>query len=352
MVATDPYSWWRNAVALAEADPSWWRNPPPSCAITEEAHAGRYRATMYKDGPLVPVAIWWHQQVDADGEVTGDDKLVCRMGFDGEKLIEGDDLDKRWLFIAKRPVSEANYDAALKNKAWHDIDQAITRPQRQDKPHPLSERHGSPPPMGHNAPADEIESIRDQIETAKTNVDAYAKIEDDTTAARAQSLRSRLLELSREADKRREALKKPHLEAGKEIDDAWQPLKKDAKAAADTLARALGTYETAKANAARELLRRAEEAARKAEAAGKPAPQTPAPEPLPTQIKGGYGRAAPIKVVKIVTEITDHKALIAWAISVDQGTAIYGFALKMAQDAVNAGHQVPGVTVEEQRKVA
>ena len=88
--------------------------------------------------------------------------------------------------------------------------------------------------------------LRDQIDAAKAGVGTYAKISDDETAGKAQSLRSRLNELSGEADKKREALKRPHLEAGKAIDKEWQPLVKSAKEAADGIRSALSAYETDK----------------------------------------------------------------------------------------------------------
>ena len=271
------------------------------------AHPGFYRKRMARKGPWVPVAIF-----EDDGE------LIALVG--AEKV----DPAGIWTFCCRNAVSEAAYHSFVETGEWFDLDQNIAPP---------------PTPIGHNEPADEAEMMRDQIDSAKRGISDYSIIEDDTMAKRAQSLRSRLLELSREADKKREAEKKPHFEASK-----------DAKAAADGIAAALNTYETAKARAAAEERRRAEEAERKAAEAGKPVPlPAPAPQPLPTQIKGGYGRAANIKIVKVVTAVTDWQALYNF---MKDRAEVTDVLLKLAQRAVDAGHEVPGVTVEEQRKVA
>ena len=252
-----------------------------------------------------------------------------------------------WLQCCKNPVTKDAYDAAVTTGEWPDIPAEITAPE------PEPDRHA----IGGNAPP-ETDSIKDMIEAVKSKLADYAKITSDDQMARAQSLRSRLLDLAREADKKRNAEKRPHLEAGKAVDAAWQPLVKDAKAAADALAAALGDYLTAKDRAAKEDARKAEESAAKASATGKLPPDDAytAPAPQPAQIKGGYGRAATVKAVKVVTEIADWDALWGFLKSAGIGGTVHpelrDLMMKLAQRAVDAGNDVPGVTIEERKKVA
>lgn len=293
------------------------------------AHPGFYRRRMKKGGALVPIAIYVHE-----GELVA----LVDGGFENPL--------NHWLRCCEDHVSEAAYRQALKTGQWPDVD-----PNIQVKAEEIVTTI-APPPIGHNAPPDEAVALKDQIETVKAGLGAYEKIKDDDTAKQAQSLRSRLLELAREVFKKHKAEKEPSLEAGRAVDDRWKPLEKDAKAAADQLADALSVFFTEKDRLAKEDERKAQAAADKAAAAGKPAPeQTPwsAPAPQPTQVKGGYGRAAPVKVVKVVKEVTDWEAL--WAF-LKKHPDLRHFMEQLAQRAINAGHDVPGVTVEERRKVA
>ena len=314
---TDRYAAWR---AMLAKEPFEVHDGDPQC--------GFYRKTKYKGGPKVGVAIFPHPD-------TGE--LVALV--DGK---EADLMNDLWLWpmVTADPISEKEYRKWEETGQWSDVD----------------------PSIGHNLPAgdDGLDEIRDQIENAKAGADAYAEIVDDETAARAQSLRARLNELSRAADKRRKDLKEPHLRAGKAVDEAWNPLVKDAKSAADAIARSLSAHETRKARAAdaarrkaEEERRRQEEEAQKAVEAGKPSPKLATihdPDPVQevTVIKGGYGRAATVKVVKI-TRVVDQDAAYGY---LKTHPELVDLIAKLAQRAVDAGHIVPGVDVSEERKVS
>jgi hypothetical protein len=320
----DTWEWWQLAVAgtkeIGSSDLPIHADMP---------HTGYYR-TKRIGGGLVPVAIW----KDVNGDWIG--------------LVDGDLVDDRkvragWVWYAKRPVTQAEYDTAVATGTWPDVDAAAA-------PQPVAQTSVAPPPMGDNLPPNESEILKDQIETAKSGVARYAAIADDVTAGKAQSLRARLLELAREADKKREELKKPHFEAGKAVDLEWQPIIKDAKAGAALIASALSAFETEKWRAAEAERREADEERRRSEAKGKPAPPPyEEPAPLPTTVRGGYGRAASIKVVKVVTEVTDWNLLFAY---IKDTPSLQVKMIEIAEHLVKNGHTVPGVKIEEQRRVA
>lgn len=325
------YDWWINAQAGHEVG-------GPVCPVHDGiANPGFYRRRFKRKvapgagtaplGPWVPVAIF----VKDDGELVA--------------LIDGEYEDplKHWLSCCRNHVSEAAYRKAVETGEWDDLDENV-----KPAPEPVQTTI-APPPIGHNAPADPADAMKDQVETAASGLKDYEKILNDDHAARAQSLRARLLELSREADKQRVAEKEPHLEAGKAVDARWQPIVKRAKAAADAIASALSAFLTEKARAEERERLAAEEAARKAKKPVEPSP-APAPSPSqPTQIKGGYGRAAHVSVVKVVTGVTDWDAL--WGF-LREHPELKAHMQELAQRATDKGHTVPGVTIEEQRKVA
>ena len=313
----DQFSEWR--VLLKGEDVAFNQDDPIS---------GYFRTRFFKDGPLEPVAIWR----DDDGL-----NIYC----DGKPV----ELSKVWPWAARNPVTYAAYEARIKTGQWPDIDATVHSQNR--------EAIG-----GNRPPEDPAVILQEQIESAAAGASAYAEIADDTTAAKAQTLRSRLLELSGQADKHREALKRPHLEAGRAIDDKWQPIIKGAKLVADKIRNALSRWETAKLAKEREAQRAAEAAARKAREATDIAlavndamspPPTPQPPAAASNIKGAAGRAAAVKLVRVVTEITDQDTLYS---ALRERAEIKDLLLKLAQRSVDAGIEVPGIKIEEQRRVA
>jgi hypothetical protein len=322
---SDLYATWR---ALLAGERAPLHESEPAC--------GFYRLSRSKDDKtMVGVAIW---AKDAEAtEPPGHDGVYAMRD---NRLV---DVERVWPFCARYPVTEEAFRAWETAGVWPD-DHPVTAPA-----------------IGHNS-GDDIEVLRDQIESASAGASDYAAIDSDEKQAKAQSLRARLLELGREADKQREAEKRPHLEAGKAVDAKFQPLVKAAKTAADQIAKAMSAWETLKARRAAETQRKADEArrvaeekARKAAEAGKPVPApvlVPDPEPVPQpamQVKGAYGRAASVRIVHVVTAITDAPALFAF---LKDHPELKALMLTLAQRAVDKNFSVPGVTVEERRKVA
>lgn len=281
------YAYWRDALEgkfgpIHDGDP----------------HPGFYR--LRRRGQVdQPVAIWR----DMDG-------ICCAVS--GRE----DDASELWTFVADKPITEAVYRAVVAGEPWPDIAPSVAA-------------------LTNSESADPADILRDQIEACKADIAGFTTITDDTQQAAAQSLRSRLLELSREADKTREKLKAPHHEAGKAVDAKWQPLVKDAKAAADKVAAAMGAWETEKARVAAE--------------ANAPSPPVAAPAPAPAApIKGAYGRAASVRVVRIAT-VVDQDRLYA---AIRDNSELKAAMQRIAQAIVNGGETVAGVEITEERRVA
>jgi bacterioferritin (cytochrome b1) len=315
------YGWWQRALAGEKV------GGPTLLVHDGDAQPGFWRRRESRGGPFRPVAIW-----EEDG------KLVA--------LDDGREADpaELWSFICRFAVSEEFYRQRVETGKWPDEDNAVAASL-------------VPPPAGHNKPpTDPLEVLRESIDTALKGVEDYSKVTSDEAAAKAQSLRSRLLELSGTAEKEREQRKRPHFEAGKAVDEAWQPLVKMAKAGADAIRAAISAFETAqdKARKAAEaerqrLVQEAEKARLEAEAAGKPAPipvQAPPPpvEPVKPQIRGAYGKAASKTVIKVAKVVDYDKAYL----SLRTHPELKALIDQLAQRAVKAGVTVDGVEVEDQ----
>lgn len=330
----DIWTWWRAALANP-------REIGRSLPVHDgEPNQGYFRVRYGRDKPFEPVAIW-----KEDGQW-----LAYRSGRD----VSASDI---WTSCCRHPVSYEAYNSAMEGKGWPDDDAVVVK---QVQP---------PAPIGDNSgEVDAVETLRDQIDAALKGKDAYAKISDDATAAKALSLRNRLNELSGQADKIRVKEKEPHLTAGKAVDEKWQPLVKKAKAGADEVKGAIAAWETEKLRRQREIerqqaeeLRQQEEARRAAEADGAAPeanaeadvalapPPSPAPAPAPTPIQPTYGKAASVSVKVVVKDVTDWQAL---AIYMSGHPDCQAVLRTLAQRALDAGRtNIPGITTDERASV-
>jgi len=321
----DPqYAWYFKALEVGGGR-QLSKDQQRALGVTHEPQSGFYRKRN-KNGPDVPVAIW-----------NGEMGLVA---VAGDNPVDPVDI---WTWVCSWPITEAVYrDVAESGGVWPGSDPVV------------DEQVAS---VGHNSGAvDEAEAFADQVDAAEKGKDAYAKISDDEQLAAAQSLRSRLLELKSEGEKKHKKEKEPHLEAGRAVDKRWLPNVKRAQAAADDIRAKMGAYETEKLRKQREIEAAriaAEMAARKeAEKNNAPVAVEPAPEPVaaaPTPIRGSYGRAASVSVINVVTAITDQDALYRF---LRDHPDLKDCMFDLAKRAVAKGHTVPGVSVEEQAKVA
>jgi hypothetical protein len=326
----DPWAFWQAAL----------KNPSEigkSLPVHDgDARQGYWRAKN-RDKTFDPVAIFYPE---------GSDTLIA---YRAGREVKPDEI---WSWCCRYPVTFEAYNNAVAGKGWPDDDAVVAA---QIAP--------PAPTIGDNSgEVDDSEKLKDQIDAAIKGVDAYAQITDDETAAKAQSLRNRLNELSGEADKKRDALKRPHLDAGTKIDKTWMPLVKNAKAGADKVKAAMEAWETEKLRQRREEERRQQEDLRKQQEAalaaapvsGDPEPiAAPVPEPptvaAPTSIRASYGKAASVKATVVVDEVTDWAKLAVYMSSHEECRTLLR---QLAQRALDAGRtNIPGITTTEIAKV-
>jgi hypothetical protein len=330
-----PWAWWqaalKNPAAIGKTLP----------VHDGDAQQGYYRAKN-RDKGFDPVAIFYPE---------GSEQLVA---YRAGREVRAEDI---WSWCCRYPVSYEAYNAALEGKGWPDDDKVVAAQLATPATAPAAE-----PTVGDNSgDVDEATTLKDQIENALAGMKAYEKISDDKTAEKALSLRNRLNELSRDADKIRTREKEPHLEAGKAVDSKWQPLVKKAKAGADQVRDAMSAWETVKLQRRREEERKQQEAARAAEEARRAAePATGEqhgeaavleapkvdvqPDAAPSTIRGSYGKAASVSAKTVVDEVTDWQALAVYMSSHKEAQTLL---LQLAQRAIDAGRSVPGITIKE-----
>jgi hypothetical protein len=306
----------------------------------DDPFCGFYRWKQ-RDKTYKPVAFWYDPD-DAS-------KMLCVV--DGE-LVE-DNLRAReiWTYCCAHPVTHEAYTAVVeRGEPWSDSDPRLTPRalKRAASYAPGEEATTNNPPA--ESPLDEC---RNKIANAKGGLDDYKTIADDEQLARAKSLKNRLTELAGEADKQRDALKRPHLEAGRAVDAEWMPVVNDAKDAARAVQASMDAYATKMLQARRAAEAEVERRRLKeqAEASNEAPAGAVAPAPIAettTRVQPGYGRAGSIKTENKVTDITDIDALFGF---LKTHKELREKMLELAQRAVSAGYEVPGVKIEERAKV-
>ena len=345
-------------------EPTWdyWQAALAGTAgATSEGYPeqGFWRKPNQKGG-FDAVAIWWQ-----------DGQWWARLGAD-----RYEDAIQIWTWCAKHPIAHEEYEKVLAGGTWSNLDPVVAEQIAEGQAGKKAQARREAAAGNNSSEADPAEILKDQIEAALKGVDAYGKIESDEQAGAAISLRNRLNELKNEADKLREKMVRPHLDAQQAINGKWMPLVKGAEAGGKKLVKLCEVWESAKlaerrkaeaealarARAREEDERRLQDAQAAAMADGRELPphdpetgeliefppdELP-PAPAKTQVRGSYGKAAAITVKKAVTAIDDIDALFAF---MRERTEVHDCLFKLAQRAVDAGHEVPGVTVEEKAKM-
>jgi hypothetical protein len=321
-----PWAWWqaalKNPAAVGKTLP----------VHEDEPQQGYYR-TKNRDKAFEPVAIFYPE---------GSDQLVAYRN--GKEVLP----DTVWTFCCSYPVTYQAYNDALAGKGWADDDAVVA-----------AQISAPEPTIGDNSgEVSATETLKDQIDAALAGTKAYETISDDKTAEKALSLRNRLNELSKDADKLRTEEKEPHLKASKAVDAKWQPLVKKAKEGADKVRDAIGSWETVKLQRRREEERKADEARRAAEQAAREqqtdtavleAPKVEVqPDAAPSTVRASYGKAASVSVKMVVKDVTDWSAL---AVYMSNHPDCQDMLRKLAQRALDSGRTVPGITTEEKANV-
>lgn len=354
---SDEFAWHDAALAWLAANPDAKDMKP--FLKTHHIHDGEPHSGTYRDKNRDGTFSAWFYWKD-----TNDGSQRCQK--DGRDVDEQTALE-RWMFVSKRPIPENVYWHFLDTGEW--LDAPSVPEAKKDAPVKPAAPDDAPPPSGHNSNAEpersELEILKEQIDAAVGVMESYGEIKDDETAVKVKSSRARLNELSGLAEKAKEKEFRPLKDAADAVARTYNPLIQKADAAARTGRTMLSDWETAKRRAQQDAERRNAEAlqaaveqndraADRAIARGEPEPmpfippvETPATPAPRAAIKGGYGRAAHVATVKVVTITDQAKVYEVFKDDPDLKEVL----LKLAQRATNAGINIPGTTVEERADV-
>lgn len=312
---TDQYEYWRNALA--------GKNPPMHEGCPEVGFY-RKRNTPFNDQPRAddPVAIY----PDENG------KLIALQGPQNRsKVVDANDI---WTWVADKPVSYEDYQAAFERNQW---DKAI-------------EGLEQPAGAGHNnPPEDPFEAFKEQadaaIKLAEQAMSQDIKTRED--ADRFANIKDRLHQIWSEGEEDRKAEKKPHDDAGKAVQKKWAPALTEVEQIKKKLIGRIGTWiEAEEQRIAKEQL----EAAKAAEEAGE---DLPVQTSQPVQIGGAVsGRKTSMRSrksaviedpVKFATFLLDSKT---------PNSDVMAALQKCANKIVANGGQAPGLESEKKRNAA
>lgn len=308
---TDQYDFWRRRLA-GEIVP----------IHDGEPQAGFYRLTN-RNGEHHPVAYWFGQ----------DGTLRCRIGG---KDVARQIADERWPWASKNPITHETYQAVIAGGLWPDQHEAVARDRVNSA----------------NAPDENsFEALKDRIEDlareAEKMVQAGAA-PDQSAADRASDLANRLAELHKQADTARAAEKKPHDDAVKAVQAKWLPLLGTAEVYKRIKALVITPFlrdEDAKRRATEEAARKAAE---EAAAAGQEIPEAPQVSRAAPKAGSGGRRSVALRTVRVVT-IADRAEVLRYF---GHTQAVTDVLQKLAEKAIAAGVNVPGVTVSEEKVAA
>lgn len=162
-----------------------------------EPECGYYRMRV-KGGTDLPAAIWM-----------AGEEMVAKVGDQMRDPL------KIWTWCGRDPIPYEQYTAVMGGGEWPDAPPKV-------EPKPREEPAG----IGHNHPEDPVEAIKAELAGEIELAQEFLKkpITSQEDADKAATWAKRLSELESRADKTRETLKRPHLEAGKKVDAEWQPI--------------------------------------------------------------------------------------------------------------------------------
>lgn len=159
-----------------------------------EPHPGYYRVRR-KDGPWEAVAIYYPEDSDA---------LVAYR--DGREVRE---INSLWVWCCRNPVEFDAYEAAMDGKGWADEPAAAAG-------------------IGDNSgEADPFDAINIEYLGEKEQAEEFmrAKVTTQAQADKVAIWAKRLTSIKSRAEGLHTVEKKPHLDAGRAVDDKWRELK-------------------------------------------------------------------------------------------------------------------------------
>jgi hypothetical protein len=80
--------------------------------LTEEPQCGWFKRRMVKGGPFVAAKIYLRQDVDDAGDLIDEEILLCEVAGNFK------DPQQEWLSLAKRPISESDYEFMMADRRW------------------------------------------------------------------------------------------------------------------------------------------------------------------------------------------------------------------------------------------
>ena len=174
-----------------------------------------------------------------------------------------------------------------------------------------------PADMGHNR-ADDVEAYKEMLARFKADAERYTEVTDDN----AQFIRDHIGfggKMAKEIDATRDEKKRPHLEAGRQIDGAYKPLIEECDKIIKAMKQKLAAFLDARE---REAKRIAEEARRKLEEAERLAAKAAEEPEEEDPFLAATAPVIDVKAAHVEAKIAEGQALAASRVS----SAAGGFA--------------------------
>lgn len=298
------YSWYRAALKHGAGSPQ-------APIHADEPQCGYFRLKVGGDGNgnarVVPAYIAVEAPVDENGELSGDERMICKVG-----QVDRDPA-AAWTWLAGHPVPYDAFQQAWETGQWPDD-----------------------APGANFQAADSLEGLTDQLETMLANANKFKNVTTQTECDQAANLKDRIQDVFKALDAMRVAEKKPHDEAARAVQNRFLPWLGKAREAVDALRLAMGPF-----------LQRAQEAAKRAaaEAGGEAAA---AALDVRARAGGMGGRRTSLRKKKIAVIVNYDQALA----HVKDREEVKALVEKICTSLARAGEtKIPGCEVKEETSV-
>lgn len=330
----DNYAYWKACRAAHKAGE---KAPEPQTEL--------YPCGFWKMQNGVPVAIWPDplSEAEVDGKKVLPDVVIMVGTATKPNKMRSEKAEERLEYGGFGAyVEEADYRKAFETGEWPWKEPAV--------------------PGGNAPPAeDSVEAHEEALQKVEEEIAEFTKepITTQTRADAVQNLRDKATKLKTAIIARHKIEKQPHLDAGREVDGTWFPLRDRAEDASKKANRSLTAYLTKvqdelNRKAREEEKRLRDEAEAEAKAKGEPVEEVVAPKVEPERARVGNTRKASLKMVP-VAKITDlDKALKAVMASNSNSwkEALGETMQKIANAAMRAGIELEGVEFTEEAQAS